>query len=136
MKFYVGDKMSGMYIKGQIVKEYRDNGNIITLNKVRHILREKEEGSDFVWNVESKLDKKIRLRECKDGWYLYLPEPNVKIEIKQKPLVGDVCVFETEIFEKLGYDIDLTALMENDTVENLAAYIRHIMLSRFLCLSF
>ena len=29
----------------------------------------------------------------------------------------------TEIFEKLGYDIDLTALMENDTVENLAAYI-------------
>lgn len=101
MKFRVGDKFSGMYIKGQIVKEYRDNGHIITLNKVQHILREKEEGSDFVWNAESKLDKKIRLRECKDGWYLYLPEPNVKIEIKQKPLVGDVCVFETEVFEEL-----------------------------------
>lgn len=102
MKFYVGDKMSGMYIKGQIVKEYRDNGNIISLNKVRHILREKEEGSDFVWNAESKLDKKIRLRECKDGWYIYLPEPNVKIQInQQKPLIGDVCVFETEIFEEL-----------------------------------
>lgn len=102
MKFYVGDKFSGMYIKGQIVKEYRDNGNIISLNKVQHILREKEEGSDFVWNVESKLDKKIRLRECKDGWYLYLPEPNVKIQInQQKPLIGDVCVFETEIFEEL-----------------------------------
>ncbi|MCR5704224.1 MAG: hypothetical protein K6G85_06340 [Eubacterium sp.] len=102
MKFYVGDKMSGMYIKGQIIKEYRDNGNIISLNKVQHILREKEEGSDFVWNVESKLDKKIRLRECKDGWYLYLPEPNVKIQInQQKPLIGDVCVFETEVFEEL-----------------------------------
>lgn len=84
MKFYVGDKMSGMYIKGQIVKEYRDNGNIISLNKVQHILREKEEGSDLVWNVESKLDKKIRLRECKDGWYLYLPEPNIKLKINQK----------------------------------------------------
>lgn len=102
MKFYVGDKFSGMYIKGQIVKEYRDNGNIISLNKVQHILREKEEGSDFVWNAESKLDKKIRLRECKDGWYLYLPEPNVKIQINQQPpLIGDVCVFETEIFEEL-----------------------------------
>lgn len=84
MKFYVGDKMSGMYIKGQIVKEYRDNGNIISLNKVQHILHEKEEGSDFVWNVESKLDKKIRLRECKDGWYLYLPEPNIKLKIGQE----------------------------------------------------
>lgn len=101
MKFYVGDKMSGMYIKGQIVKEYRDNGNIISLNKVQHIIREKEEGSDLVWNAESKLDKKIRLRECKDGWYLYLPEPNVKIQINQQPLIGDVCVFETAIFEEL-----------------------------------
>ena len=84
MKFYVGDKMSGMYIKGQIVKEYRDNGNIISLNKVQHILHEKEEGSDLVWNVESKLDKKIRLGECKDGWYLYLPKPNVKLKIFQE----------------------------------------------------
>lgn len=101
MKFYVGDKMSGMYIKGQIVKEYRDSGNIISLNKVRHILREKEEGSDFVWDAESKLDKKIRLRECKDGWYLYLPEPTVAIKIKKEPLIGDICVFETEAFEEL-----------------------------------
>ena len=117
MKFYVGDKMSGMYIKGQIVKEYRDNGNIISLNKVQHILHEKEEGSDFVWNVESKLDKKIRLRECKDGWYLYLPEPNVKIEIKQKPLVGDVCVFETEVFEELIDEfVKLRASLNNNFV--------------------
>ena len=117
MKFYVGDKMSGMYIKGQIVKEYRDNGNIISLNKVQHILHEKEEGSDFVWNAESKLDKKIRLRECKDGWYLYLPEPNVKIEIKQKPLVGDVCVFETEIFEELIDEfVKLRASLNNNFV--------------------
>lgn len=110
MKFYVGDKFNGIYIKGQIVKEYRDNGNIISLNKVQHILREKEEGSDFVWNAESKLDKKIRLRECKDGWYLYLPEPNVKIKINQEPLIGDVCVFETEVFEELIKAIDNTRL--------------------------
>ena len=117
MKFYVGDKFNGIYLKGQIVKEYRDNGNIITLNKVQHILRGKEEGSDFVWNVESKLDKKIRLRECKDGWYLYLPEPNVKIEIKQEPLIGDVCVFETEIFEKL---IDEIVKLRSSLNSNLA----------------
>lgn len=119
MKFYVGDKMSGMYIKGQIVKEYRNNGNIISLNKVQHILHEKEEGSDLVWNVESKLDKKIRLRECKDGWYLYLPEPNVKIEIKQKPLIGDVCVFETDIFEELVKAIDNTRLSIDGMVDRI-----------------
>lgn len=119
MKFYVGDKMSGMYIKGQIVKEYRDNGNIISLNKVQHILHEKEEGSDFVWNVESKLDKKIRLRECKDGWYLYLPEPNIKIEIKQEPLIGDVCVFETEIFEELIDEFVKLRASLNNNLANL-----------------
>lgn len=120
MKFYVGDKFSGMYIKGQIVKEYRDNGNIISLNKVQHILREKEEGSDFVWNVESKLDKKIRLRECKDGWYLYLPEPNVKIQInQQKPLIGDVCVFETAIFEELVKAIDNIGLSMDGMVDRV-----------------
>lgn len=138
MKFYVGDKMSGMYIKGQIVKEYRDNGNIISLNKVQHILREKEEGSDFVWNVESKLDKKIRLRECKDGWYLYLPEPNVKIVINQKPLVGDVCVFETEIFEKLVKAIDdgFTKLLEGEqrtTDQTLEYLYNSIIPSFFFC---
>lgn len=119
MKFYVGDKMSGMYIKGQIVKEYRDNGNIISLNKVQHILHEKEDGSDFVWNVESKLDKKIRLRECKDGWYLYLPEPNVKIEINQQPLIGDVCVFETEIFEELIDEFVKLRASLNNNLANL-----------------
>ena len=138
MKFYVGDKFSGMYIKGQIVKEYRDSGNIITLNKVQHILREKEEGSDFVWNVESKLDKKIRLRECKDGWYLYLPEPNVKIEIKREPLVGDVCVFETEIFEKLVKAIDdgFTKLFEGEqrtTDQTLEYLYNSIIPSFFFC---
>ena len=119
MKFYVGDKFTGIYIKGKIVKEYRDSGNIITLNKVRHILHEKEDGSDFVWNVESKLDKKIRLRECKDGWYLYLPEPNVKIEINQKPLVGDVCVFETEIFEELIDEFVKLRASLNNNLANL-----------------
>lgn len=120
MKFYVGDKMSGMYIKGQIVKEYRDNGNIISLNKVQHILHEKEEGSDLVWNAESKLDKKIRLRECKDGWYLYLPEPNVKIQInQQKPLIGDVCVFETAIFEELVKAIDNIGLSMDGMVDRI-----------------
>lgn len=138
MKFYVGDKFNGIYIKGQIVKEYRDNGNIITLNKVRHILLEKEEGSDFVWNAESKLDKKIRLRECKDGWYLYLPEPNVKIEIKQKPLIGDVCVFETEIFEKLVKAIDdgFTKLLEGEqrtTDQTLEYLYNSIIPSFFFC---
>lgn len=130
MKFYVGDKFSGMYIKGQIVKEYRDNGNIISLNKVQHILREKEEGSDFVWTAESKLDKKIRLRECKDGWYLYLPEPNVKIQINQKPLIGDVCVFETEVFEELINElVKLRASLNNSlaNVEHALCYNSGLM---------
>lgn len=127
MKFYVGDKFSGMYIKGQIVKEYRDNGNIISLNKVQHILHEKEEGSDFVWNAESKLDKKIRLRECKDGWYLYLPEPNVKIEIKREPLVGDVCVFETEAFEELIKVIDVGFVKLRASLNNSLANVEHAL---------
>jgi len=132
MKFYVGDKFSGMYIKGQIVKEYRDSGNIITLNKVRHILREKEEGSDFVWNVESKLDKKIRLRECKDGWYLYLPEPNVKVKINKKEhsvpddeLVNTIHII-TDMLLKDGCIMKQTFLPVSKNLEKLSEGITDI----------
>lgn len=133
MKFYVGDKMSGMYIKGQIVKEYRDNGNIISLNKVRHILHEKEEGSDFVWNVESKLDKKIRLRECKDGWYLYLPEPSrmtwagENVMVDQFELDGNGFKIKysnpvdkvVEMFEKNNKKTDLYMEREIEAIDNI-----------------
>lgn len=113
MKFYTRDKENSEYYKKKIKGIYRKDG-FITLGEVKDLFREDATNEDrqIVWDEDSKLDKKIRSRECKDGWYLYLPEPNAKLWVDKKDNENfkavaniepniDVCVFETEIFEKL-----------------------------------
>ena len=120
MKFYVGSKESGGYFKNEIRKMFADNGGFVSVAKVTEIFRGKatNEERQIGWDEKSDLGKKMRVRECKDGWYLYLPEPNTKLwfddneKEKFKPVANidlpdiDVCVFETELFEKLVKTID------------------------------
>ena len=119
MKFYVGSKQTGAYFKNEIREKFDKNGGFVSLAEVRDLFREtpNEDDTKYGWDSESDLVKKMRVRECKDGWYLYLPDLNAKIcfdkkkedEVekgKSKVIANiepniDVCVFETEIFEQL-----------------------------------
>ena len=115
MKFYVGSKESGGYFKNEIKKMFAIDGGFVSLAKVTEIFRGKatNEERQIGWDEKADLGKKMRVRQCKDGWYLYLPEPNAKLlfddnekdEFKTVANIDlpdiDVCVFETEIFERL-----------------------------------
>ena len=108
MKFHTLGHAHGQSIKDQIIKEFRKEG-FISYGAVREAAGEFAHRDDFQigWDDDSDLDRRIRVRETKKGWFIYLPEPNAIIKIgegkdvEQTPLIGDVCVFETEIFEKL-----------------------------------
>ena len=144
MKFYVGSKQTGNHFKNEIRKTFDKNGGFISLAEVRGLFREtpNEDDTRYGWDSDSDLGKKMRVRECKDGWYLYLPDLNAKIcferpEPKQ-PLIGDVCVFETEIFEKLVKAIDdgFTRLLEGEqkfNSEYLSCLYNEIIPSFFFC---
>lgn len=134
MKFYVGSKQTGNYFKNEIRRIFSSNGGFISLAEVKKLFREKieEDDSQYGWDEDSDIGKKVRVRECKDGWYLYLPMVNAKIcfnkkdktfdeesykketieKTKSKVIANieppniDVCVLETEIFEKLVKAID------------------------------
>ena len=121
MKFYVGSKSTGAYFKNEISTKFKKDGGFISLAAVKELFRETPNDDDiqYGWDTDSNLIKKMRVRNCKDGCYLYLPEPNAKIcfnkndvkfdeeSYKKKsyediPLPNiDVCVFETELFEQL-----------------------------------
>lgn len=120
MKFYVGSKETGYHFKYEVERRYDKNGKFVSLAEVKNLFRETpdENDSQYGWDNDSNLVKKMRVRQCKDGWFLYLPEPNAKIcfnkndtkfeedSYKQKnydfPLPNiDVTVFPTDDFEKL-----------------------------------
>lgn len=115
MKFYVGSKSTGVYFKNEIRKIFAKNGGFISVAEVKELFREtpEEDDTQYGWDDDSDIGKKMRVRECKDGWYLYLPDPNAKIcftnkEKDNSKLVAtieppdiDVCVFETELFTQL-----------------------------------
>ena len=114
MKFYVGSKQAGTYFKNEIRKTFAKNSGFVSVSEVKDIFREASNKDDSYigWDIDSDIGKKMRVRECKDGWYLYLPEPNAVIrigedkDVDRPSLIGDVCVFETEIFEELVKTID------------------------------
>lgn len=157
MKFYVGSKSIGIYLKNEISKKFKKDGGFISLAAVKEMLREtpNEDDNQYGWDTDSGITKKMRVRECKDGQYLYLPEPNAKIcfnkndtkfeedSYKQKnydfPLPDiDVCVFETVIFEKLVKAIDdgFTKLLEGEqrtTDQTLEYLYNSIIPSFFFC---
>ena len=142
MKFYVGSKESGTYFKNEIRKMFANDGGSVSLAKVTEIFRGKatNEERQIGWDEKADLGKKMRVRQCKDGWYLYLPEPNVKFKAVAtiEPPNIDVCVFETEIFEKLVKAIDdgFTKLLEGEqrtTDQTLEYLYDSIIPSFFFC---
>lgn len=154
MKFYVGSKSTGAYFKNEIRKTFAKNGGFVSLAEVKELFREtpNEEDTKRGWASDSDLGKKIRVRECKDGWYLYLPDLNAEFCFDKKkednekfkavatiePPNIDVCVFETEIFEKLVKAIDdgFTKLLEGEqrtTDQTLEYLYNSIIPSFFFC---
>lgn len=117
MKFRVGSKETGYHFKYKIERRYEKNGTFISVAEVRDFFRENPEDEEYQigWDGDIALSKRMRVRQCKDGWYLYLPEPNAKICFNKKkkdnekckavatiePPDIDVTVLETEAFEKL-----------------------------------
>ena len=150
MKFYVGSKESGEYYKNKIKKMIEDD-TFVSLAKITEIFRgkAKNEERQIGWDKNSNICRKMRVRQCKDGWYLYLPEPNVKLWFDDPELhiPGnenvdlpdiDVCVFETELFEKLVKAIDdgFTKLLEGEqrtTDQTLEYLYNSIIPSFFFC---
>ena len=108
MKFHTLGQKHGQSIKDQIVKRFREIG-FISLGEAKEIAGDFALKDDkyIGWDDDSDLDRKIRVRETKKGWFVYLPEPNAIIKIgegkdvEQTPLIGDVCVFETSAFEEM-----------------------------------
>lgn len=140
MKFYVGSKETGYHFKYEIERRYEKNKGFVSVSEVRDLFRESSEDEEHQigWDNDSNLVKKMRVRQCKDGWFLYLPEPNAKIcfnkndtkfeeeSYKKKnydfPDI-DVCVFETELFEQL-----INILMDIDrTIDKVAYSISYSM---------
>lgn len=80
MKFKVSNKESGEFFKKKIFSEVNSDRNFISVAEVKEMFRQVPEDADWNhgWNRDFGGKKKsVRLRENKDGWYLYLPEPIV-----------------------------------------------------------
>ena len=89
MKFHTLGQKHGQSIKDQIVKRFREIG-FISLGEVKEIAGDFALKDDkyIGWDDDSDLDRKIRVREIKKGWYVYLPEPNAIIKIGEE-IVGE-----------------------------------------------
>ena len=88
MKFHTLGHKHGQSIKDQIVKRFREIG-FISLGEVKEIAGDFAHKDDqyIGWDDESDLDRRIRVRETKKGWFVYLPEPNAKILIGNDPVI-------------------------------------------------
>ena len=79
MKFEASYENLAKFRKKKIKTRLYETG-VITLYEVREMFNEKPDESDHDvgWFKETALMNKIRVRETKQGWFVYLPEP-VKI---------------------------------------------------------
>lgn len=75
-------------IKDQIVKKFREVG-FISVGDAKEIAGNysKKEEQYIGWDDDSDLDRRIRVRETKKGWFVYLPEPNAKILVGNDPVI-------------------------------------------------
>lgn len=76
MKFKASCENTAKYRRNQIRARLYKSG-LITLYEVKEMFGETTDESDhdFGWGKEVALERKIRVRQTKKGWYLYLPEP-------------------------------------------------------------
>ena len=77
MKFYLVTKGEGTKIKKKI-RELIDDAKYVSVKHICEVIGERirpDLGSDYIGWECNELKKKMRIRETKIGWYLYLPEP-------------------------------------------------------------
>lgn len=84
MKFEVISKQTGTYYKNLIVKKFRENGDYISLWEVKKALRNDAIDEDKLVGWRSDICEKMRVRETKSGWFLYLPETNSSLTWNEK----------------------------------------------------
>lgn len=77
MKFKASCENTAKYRRNQIRARLYKSG-LITLYEVKKMFGETTDESDhdFGWGKVVALERKIRVRETKKGWFLYLPEPS------------------------------------------------------------
>lgn len=85
MKFEVISKQTGTYYKNLILKKFRENGDYISLWEVKNVLCNDATDEDKLVGWHSDICEKMRVRETKSGWFLYLPETNVTFEFNENP---------------------------------------------------
>lgn len=117
MKFEVTSKQTGTYYKNLIIKRFRENGGYISLWKVKNVLCNDATDEDKLVGWRSDICEKMRVRETKSGWFLYLPETNTSLtwneekmnidpETYEKPVIGDITVLETDALEQLIQELE------------------------------
>jgi len=77
MKFKAATESVAKFKRKKIRTRLYESG-FITLYEVKELFMEKtnESDRDYVWSKNIVLENKIRVRQTKKGWFLYLPEPS------------------------------------------------------------
>ncbi len=117
MKFEVISKQTGTYYKNLIIKKFRENGDYISLWEVKNVLCNDSTDEDKMVGWYKDICEKMRVRETKSGWFLYLPETNSSLTWNEermninpgtytKPVIGDITVIETDALEQLIKELE------------------------------
>jgi hypothetical protein len=126
MKFKASCEGVAKFRRKKIRTRLYESG-FITLYEVKEMFMEKTDESDreYVWSKNTVLENKIRVRQTKKGWFLYLPEPE-KLQITtiagvkaEPPIIGDITVFETNAFEQLIDELVKLRASLNNSLANV-----------------
>lgn len=124
MKFKAMGYNHGQSIKDQIVKRFREMG-FISLGDAKELAGDYAQKDDkyIGWDEDSDLDRKIRVRETKSGWFLYLPDPNAIIKIGDEPVIIDDNK-DQQIFDMLNKNYELMDKANEESQELLKKELR------------
>lgn len=107
MKFKAYSEGIAKFRRKKIKTRLYESG-FITLYEVKEMFMEKTEESDrdYVWSKNIVLENKIRVRQTKKGWFLYLPEPEKLSLTEEKEeskslRIGDIRVINADSFMAL-----------------------------------
>ena len=111
MKFYVETKKVGEAIKKAIRKKAKESDYILGSDVIEAFGKvPAKEMKEIHWK-SSILLKKMRLRETKNGWFLYLPEPERRSTLNstlEEHGINIVVFDEDDFYKKIGEIINAT----------------------------
>lgn len=130
MKYKAMSYNHGQSIKDQIVKKFRECG-FISLGDAKEIAGDYAHKEDKYtgWDDESDLDRKIRVREIKSGWFVYLPEPNAVIKIGESPFIEENHEAKNlfDIIDRNNEEVNKQFREELEALENIEVAINNGM---------